>query len=202
MYRRLPSCIKDEIACVGKPNTLHKLRCLAQSIDSQYWECCSEVAWENLTTNKNEHSNDKGKGNEKTNTTQNVDKNKNNNSGKSNSGNSGNSGNANAGSSNTNQKKPNPDLSSKLGKDGKLTQAERHRHFEQNLCLFCGKTGHIAKECSKATSATTKAHSASAMDKSSDAKSSIESKNSWAVLNTLHRLRTALNSLVHPWSHD
>ena len=113
----------------------------------------------------------KGRAMKKTNTTQNTDKNKNNNSGKSNSSN------ANTCSSNTNQKKPNPDLSSKLGKDGKLTQAERQRRFEQNLCLFCGKTGHIAKECSKATSAAAKAHSASATDKNSDAKSSTESKN-------------------------
>ena len=177
MYHRLLSRIKDEITHVGKPDTLHELRSLTQSIDSQYWEHCSEVAQENPTTNKNEHSNDKGKGNEKTNTTQNADKNKNNNGGKSNSGNSGNSGNANTGSSNTNQKKPNPDLSSKLGKDSKLMQAERQHHFEQNLCLFCGKTGHITKECSKATSSAAKACSAYATDKSSDAKSSMESKN-------------------------
>ena len=79
--------------------------------------------------------------------------------------------------SNTNQKKPNPDLSSKLGKDGKLTQAERQCRFKQNLCLFCGKTGHIAKECSKATSATAKTRSTSTTDKSSDANSGMESKN-------------------------
>ena len=118
MYHGLPSCIKDEIAHIGKPDTLHELRSLTESIDSQYWERHSEVAQEDLTTNKNEHSNDKGKGNEKTKTTQNTNKNKNNNGGKSNSGNSSN---ANAGSSNTNQEKPNPDLSLKLGKDGKLT---------------------------------------------------------------------------------
>ena len=135
------------------------------------------MAQENPTTNKNKRSNDKGKGNEKTNITQNADKNKNNNGGKSNSGNSGNSGNTNTGSSNTNQKKPNPDLSSKLGKDGKLMQAEQQCCFEQNLCLFCGKTGHIAKECSKATSAAAKARSASTTDKSSNAKSGMESKN-------------------------
>ena len=177
MYCGLPSRIKDEIACIGKPNTLHKLHSLTQSIDSRYWECHSEVAQENLTTNKNECSNDKGKGNEKTNTTQNADKNKNNNGRKSNSSNSSNSGNTNTGSSNTNQKKPSPDLSSKLRKDGKLTQAERQRHFKQNLCLFCSKTGHITKECSKVTSAAAKACSTSTMDKSSDAKSGMESKN-------------------------
>ena len=116
----------------------------------------------------------KGRATKKTNTTQNTYKNKNNNGRKSNSSNSSNT---NAGSSNTNQKKPNPDLSSKYGKDGKLTQAERQHCFEQNLCLFCSKTGHITKECSKATSSAAKAHSASTMDKSSDTKSGTESKN-------------------------
>ena len=132
------------------------------------------MARENPTTNKNECSNNKEKGNKKSNTTQNPDKNKNNNSRKSNSSNSGNS---NAGSSNTNQKKPNSDLSSKLGKDSKLTQAERQHRFEQNLCLFCSKTRHITKECYKATSSATKACSTITMDKNSDAKSGIESKN-------------------------
>ena len=44
MYHGLPSHIKDKIARIGKPNTLHELCSLTQSIDSQYWECCSEVA--------------------------------------------------------------------------------------------------------------------------------------------------------------
>ena len=44
MYCRLPSCIKDKIAHVGKPNTLHELCSLAQSIDFHYWEHRSEVA--------------------------------------------------------------------------------------------------------------------------------------------------------------
>ena len=129
LYCGLPSCIKDEITHISKPDTLHKLCSLTQSIDSQYWECCSKVARKNLTTNKNECFNNKGKGKKKSNTTQNANKNKNNNGRKSNSGNSGN---ANTGSSNDNQKKPNSDLSSKLGKDGKLMQAEKQHHFKQN----------------------------------------------------------------------
>ena len=71
-----------------------------------------------------------------------------------------------------------PDLSTKLGKDGKLTQQERQCRFEQNLCMFCGKGGHVAKDCHKAIAA--KARSAStdtkSTDKTSDAKLS-ESKN-------------------------
>ena len=45
--------------------------------------------------------------------------------------------------------------------------------MDNNLCLFCGKPGHIAKECLKATSAAAKARAASAEktpDNSSSAK--------------------------------
>ena len=66
-------------------------------------------------------------------------------------------------------------------------QAEQQHHFKQNLCLFCGKTRHITKECSKATSSTAKACSTTATDKNSNTKSGTESKNPWAVLNTLHQ---------------
>ena len=44
MYRGLLSHVKDEIARVGKPDTLHELCSLTQPINSQYWERCSEVA--------------------------------------------------------------------------------------------------------------------------------------------------------------
>ena len=47
--------------------------------------------------------------------------------------------------------KSGPDLMGKLGKDGKLTPQERQRRMDNSLCLFCGKTGHIAKECPKST---------------------------------------------------
>ncbi|KAG6330264.1 hypothetical protein ID866_8825 [Astraeus odoratus] len=36
-----------------------------------------------------------------------------------------------------------PDLSNKLGKDGKLTAAECKRCFNLNLCMFCGGNGHF-----------------------------------------------------------
>ncbi|KAG6326920.1 hypothetical protein ID866_12169 [Astraeus odoratus] len=42
-----------------------------------------------------------------------------------------------------------PDLSNKLGKDGKLTAAERKRHFNLNLCMFCGGNGHFSDKCPK-----------------------------------------------------
>ena len=151
-----------------------------QSINSHYWQCCSKVGRETPTAPKPERSNDKGKGtNMNSNTTPNSNKNKNNNNNnKTNSSNSGTSsttGNTNSG--NSNQKKPNSNLSLKLGKDGKLTQQERQCHFNQNLCLFCGKGRHVAKDCSKATSSAAKGCSATVTDKTSKAKSSSESKN-------------------------
>ena len=45
--------------------------------------------------------------------------------------------------------KPSPNMTGKLGKDGKLTPQERQHHMDNSLCLFCRKTGHIAKECPK-----------------------------------------------------
>ena len=45
--------------------------------------------------------------------------------------------------------KPSPDLTRKLGKDGKLTPQECQCRMDNSLCLFCGKTRHIAKECPK-----------------------------------------------------
>ena len=137
------------------------------------------MARETLTTLKPKHSNDKGKGtNANNNPTPNSDKNKNNNNNKNNSSNSSTSNTTrNAKSGNSNQKKPNSDLSSKLRKDSKLTQQERQCRFDQNLCLFCSKGGHVTMDCSKATSSAAKGHSTTIMDKTSKAKSSSESKN-------------------------
>ena len=56
--------------------------------------------------------------------------------------------------------KPNPNLTGKLGKDGKLTSQEHQRHMDNSLCLFCRKMGHITKECPKLTAITAQAHAA------------------------------------------
>ncbi|KIK71859.1 hypothetical protein PAXRUDRAFT_22729, partial [Paxillus rubicundulus Ve08.2h10] len=55
---------------------------------------------------------------------------------------------------------PQPDLSQKLGKDGKLTSEECKRCFDLKLCMFCGGSGHMAKDCRKSTSKAAKAHAA------------------------------------------
>ena len=56
--------------------------------------------------------------------------------------------------------KPGPDLTGKLGKDGKLTPQECQCCMDNSLCLFCGKTGHIAKECPKSMAIAAWAHAA------------------------------------------
>ena len=53
-----------------------------------------------------------------------------------------------------------PDLTTKLGKDSKLTAAERKNRFDNKLCMFCGLAGHIAKDCPKSTSQASKGRTA------------------------------------------
>ena len=170
-YMGLPSRIKDEIARVGKPDSLVTLRNLSQSIDARYWERHSEIARETTVQNKSDKSSDKKsekekkKTNQQTNNSSNDDGNKSSNQQKQNANASGSS------TSNQNTRKATPDISDKLGKDGKLTQAERQRRFDNNLCLFCGKGGHVARECSKANSSASKAkaHATKAEDESESA---------------------------------
>jgi hypothetical protein len=157
-YMGLPSRIKDEIARIGKPDTLTALRNVSQSIDARYWERHGEISRETATSSKPDKGSDKKSGKQ-------SDK-------KSNSGNNNSastSGNRNStptpranavasgSNSNSNNRKTTPDLSDKLGKDGKLTQVERQRRMDNNLCLFCGKGGHMARECPRSTSSANKA---------------------------------------------
>ncbi|KIM57582.1 hypothetical protein SCLCIDRAFT_28685 [Scleroderma citrinum Foug A] len=146
-HLRMKDTHRDEISRIGKPCTLDSLRAIAQEIDARYWECKEEVACQNKTststsTNTNTTSKSSGKS-EKS---------------KSSSGNSAQP----SSSSNPAPKKPGktPELLDKLGKDGKLTSEERKCRFEQNLCMFCGGSGHKAKECPKSGSRAAKARSA------------------------------------------
>jgi len=43
-YSGLPDRLKDEIAQVGKPLTLHGLRALCEEINVRYWECKDEIS--------------------------------------------------------------------------------------------------------------------------------------------------------------
>src|ERR1700720_1564880 len=76
---------------------------------------------------------------------------------------------SNQGSSSSNSEKKNHNLSDKLSKYGKLTQAKRTHRFNNNLCLFCGGVGHTAKECPKSSFSVMKAKARAAQTKSDSA---------------------------------
>jgi hypothetical protein len=147
-YNGLPARIKDEISRQGKPTTLLAFKTLAQTIDARYWECKGEVSRESKSSSSNppkQSSSDRttpsGSGNDR-----------------SGSHNSGNNKSGNPLSSSSAPKAP--DLTSKLGKDGKLTSEERQRRLDKKLCLFCGGPGHTARDCSKSTSRAAKGRAA------------------------------------------
>jgi len=137
-YTGLPDRIKDEISHVGKPHTLNGLCILTQEIDARYWERKEEVTCQNKTstsTSTNTTNTKSGK----------TDK------GKS-SGNAAQSSLLSTPTPKSNKSGKTAELSDKLGKDGKLTSEERKRRFDMNLCMFCGATGHKAKDCPKSGS--------------------------------------------------
>jgi len=78
---------------------------------------------------------------------------------KSKTGNPANSSGLSKATSNQSSSSSRPDLTNKLGKDGKLTADEHKRRLENNLCMFCGGTGHFADNCPKKTKKA-KAHAA------------------------------------------
>ena len=143
-YTGLPNRIKDEICRTGKPRNLEDLRALAQDIDTRYWERKDKIARQtksNPVTSSN--------------TTGNTSNRK--------ATSSGNLSQPSASSSSSSGLEPagkTPDISDKLGRDGKLTSEERQHRFDKGLCMFCGASGHLAKECPKSGSRAAKGRAA------------------------------------------
>jgi hypothetical protein len=168
-YRALPNRIKDEIARVQRPNTLIGLKALARQIDSRYWRRQEEIKRENkskpstTSQDKSNNNNNKSSKNTSTSATSSTTPKTSSTSTSTPSG---------SGNSASSSKKTTEDLSNKLGKDGKLTTDERNRRITNNLCLFCGGTGHRASECKKAA----KARAAKVKTESADTKSASDSK--------------------------
>jgi hypothetical protein len=143
-YNSLPNRIKDEISRIGKPPTLAELRQLVQAIDARYWERKSKVSCQtkpstNPSSSSKTHSNKPAHNSTLY---------------------SGGSKDSKESKGKASTSTPKPDLTSKLGKDNKLTTAECKHHFDNKLCMFCGLAGHMAKDCQKSTSHSSKAHTA------------------------------------------
>jgi hypothetical protein len=150
-YTAMPKRIKDEMVHFDKPQTLDELCDLIQKIDQRYWERQGEITRETGAAPATEAKSDKS-----TRAAPKNDRCQGQNSGNSKS-------NTNAQSlgkgkekeklkGNPSQGQPKkPDLTEKLGKDGKLTQKARQCHQDNNLCLFCGQAGHRVRECPRST---------------------------------------------------
>ena len=116
-YLALPKRIKDELIHFDKPWNLDDLRDLVQKIDQRYWECRSEVSREMPTIPKPNQKSDKtSKPNPNSDRKANLTPSTSGSGSKDKDKDKSKSG-------NQNQKKP--DLTDKLGKDGKLTTQER-----------------------------------------------------------------------------
>ena len=150
LYKGLPNRIKDEVSRIGKPSTLSGMRQLIQQIDARYWERQSEISRE---SKKSDNKSGEQKSNKSAKSAPSSSKNQSSDNKSASSSNERPNPDS-SGSSGQNKK---PDLSSKLGKDGKLTSEERACRFANNLCMFCGGTGHKASECPKNTSSASKA---------------------------------------------
>ncbi|KAG6327042.1 hypothetical protein ID866_12047, partial [Astraeus odoratus] len=133
-YSGLPNCIKDEI--------YH----LAQEINMCYWECKEEVQHTNKSSGTNNFpankpsssasNSNKGKPTTSSNTNSSL--------GNANSSSSNKPKTSNAGNKLPNIASSNPDLTEKLGKDGKLTLEEKKRRLDNKLCMFCREDGHFS----------------------------------------------------------
>ena len=163
-YLGLPARLKDEICRGdGKPSTLQAMRLKAQRIDARYWERKNEITREQAAerTSKPEGKQSSNSGKQQTQqgnaTSSNKEDKKPSNSGKQ-----------QASTSATQQ----PDLSGKLGKDGKITAKERQYRMEKNLCLYCGDKNHRVADCPvvKANAAKARAANAAATSDSSTSK--------------------------------
>src|SRR5882672_1348967 len=122
----------------NKPNTLAGLRKLVQAINTRYWECKGELSHETCASsssgNKSDNKSDSAKSDSKSSKSKSKQK-------------DNNSGSTHSKGCSSDPKKSTPDLSSKLRKDGKLTPQKQQCHLDNKLCLFCGTSRHVTKDC-------------------------------------------------------
>lgn len=167
-YNGLAPRLKDDITHHGKPDSLRGMKKVAQTYDARHWERRSETTRRGNPASSNNNS-AQTKGNAastpKSNTasTPQTSSSNNNNNRNASSGTPQRPANSSAKAGNSGGSKPSsskPDLSSKLGKDGKLTPQERERRIKAGLCLFCGQSGHMARDCPRSSSSASRARAA------------------------------------------
>jgi hypothetical protein len=157
-YEGFSDRLKDAITSEGKLKTFEKMRTLAIKRDQRYWERQGERKKSDLRPQKSESSSHQLSASAQSSSSGSCFSNQKK------------SDNSKAKASSASSSLAPNFLDEKLGKDGKLTEAERTRRMENNLCLFCGIAGHHAKDCKKAM----KAQAASAPAETPDAKEDSE----------------------------
>ena len=140
-YSGLAERIKDIMSQQGKPETLEAMKTLAHAIDSRHWERLHEKSRSGNSAHNSENSDYSNFPTPPTPLTPLTPP----------------KPNPTPSDFSDKPRKPLSSISDKLGKDGKLTAQERQYRFDNNLCMYCGGIGHIAKECPKSLA---KAHAA------------------------------------------
>ena len=182
-YSGLAERIKDVMGQQGKPSTLNAMKNLAHSIDARHWERVREKSRlgsdkpssSNSSNNKSDKKSNTNNSNNSNNSSSSNNNSSNNNKTQSKGSNYNNNSNDKNNKNDKSKSAPNP-LSDKLGKDGKLTPQERQRRFDNNLCMFCGGTGHTANSCTKSSSSASKAKGRAAQTTDTSKKESEDSK--------------------------
>ena len=164
-YSGLPDCIKDEISHIRKPHTLDGFHTLMQTINARYWEHKSEILCQTKNSSAPSASNTKSSASSSNSKVKSKEK--------DNKGKSSNKRNKSPSSSSGASKSTTPDAPAHLGKDGKLTEEECQQCIKEKLCMVCGQLGHMAKDCPKSTSKSTKTKARAAKVKTP----AVESKN-------------------------
>jgi len=162
-FSGLPLRLRTEVMRGGKPTKLASMRLKAQEADDIHWMQQDE------TQRENRNSGTSGKKDSKTSSSHSHSQSSNprpnsNTTPKTHSSTNGNS----VSSGSKDKTRPNP-LANKLGKNGKLTGDKRERRIKEGLCLYCGKSGHVAQDCPKALAAKARAASVESKD-SADSK--------------------------------
>ena len=144
-YAGLPRRIKDAFAVrtSPRPKDLSALASIALAIDENYWLNRAEQGLDSSNNNNESRKAQKTtststpNSSKKTTTTTTATKK------------SSNFTSTPARSSGQSSSAAN-DISKHLGANGKLTEAEKKRRMDNDLCVYCGKPGHKAADCRKA----------------------------------------------------
>ena len=160
-YRGLPLRLRTEVLRGGKPPTLALLRLKAQECNEVWWMQKEEATIEAKASGSSSKSTSHGSKQQPS-------------AQKGNSSASASASGQKSEKSDKDKSKPKPKDTSHLGKDGKLTTAECLRRFKEGLCLYCGLSGHNAKDCEKAKEM--KARAATASETTPNLKSSADTK--------------------------